>query len=130
MPDFTLGEGDDRPALFDEEDPLVFHLKDLDGKRHTFRCEDYPQLPDDSRGGLSDRPRWYLIESMACQVEEEQRDRLRELADELMEAGQLRENAILELLKNLNAERRKAEKAAMRRKTRGRPTGEPSGSIS
>lgn len=128
MPDFTLGEGDDRPALFDEEDPLVFHMKDLDGKRHTFRCEDYPALPDDSRGGLAEKPRSYLIDSVVTQVIEDQQDSCRTLVTELMDAKMLHENAILELLKFLNGERNKAERAAMRKKTRGRPTGVPSDS--
>lgn len=130
MPEFDLGVAEDRPPLFTDDDPLTFTLRDLDGKKHTFRCEDYPQMPDDSRGGISDRPKWYTVESLALQAVEDSQDAVRDMLNELWEARVINENNILDLVKHLNSERRKAEKRAMSRKTRGRPTSEPSGSTS
>lgn len=130
MPEFDLGVGEERPPLFTDDDPLTFTLRDTDGKRHVFNCEDYPTLPDDSRGGISDRPKWYVVESLAVQAVEESQDTVREMLSELMDARIIDETNVLDLVKKLNTERRKAEKRAMHRKTRGRPTSEPSGSMS
>jgi len=130
MPEFDLGEGAERPPLFTDDDPLTFTLRDVEGKRHVFKCEDYPPLPDDSRGGISDRPKWYVVESLTVQAVEESQDTVRDMLNDLMDNRVIDETVILELVKKLNVERRKAEKRAMSKKTRGRPTTVPSDSLS
>lgn len=132
-PDFNLGDptiAEEREPLFSDDDPLTFTLIDAENKKHLFHCEDYPSLPDDKRGGLSDRPKSYMVESVVVQVIADEQDRCRDLIEELLDDRIINERDIIELLKQLNAERNKAERKAMKRKTRGRPTSAPSDSLS
>lgn len=130
MPAFEFPEDEpDADPLFPPEDPLTLTVSDIEGVRHVFNCTDKPRLPDDSSYGLDNRPRSYLLDSVAEQVVESQRRVAREVFDDLMKEGIVDETGVMEMLKWLGDQRNEARKARTKKKLR-RPTTAQSASTS
>lgn len=120
MPDHRLEAPPDEP-LFPEDDPLTISVPGVDGKVRKFVCLDRANPPLESDVDPSSQPVSYMVELLARQVIEDDRDEFEELLVEALRANRILYSELLATARWLGEQRRDAEAGALSRSVK-RPT--------